>query len=171
VPPELAAERGLDNGGWATIVTSRTAIEARVLVIDRVLPLRVAGRAVHQIGLPYHWALGLVAVPVEASGPARRMAPLGSALEISAATRAERAPGLVSEPCRTGRPGAALRASRVLGGAGALAAVAGRRSRAVSVLSGALLTGAVCARYGVFAAGVGSAEDPRYGRGPATGAP
>ncbi len=30
--PELAAERGLENGGWATIVTARTAIEARVLV-------------------------------------------------------------------------------------------------------------------------------------------
>ena len=108
-------------------------------------------------------------MPVEASGPARRMAPPGSALEISAASRAERAPGLVSEPYRTGRPGAALRASR--GGAGALAAVAGRRSRAVSVLSGALLTGTVCARYGVLSPPVASPEDPKYGRGPATGAP
>ena len=55
VSPELAAERGLANGGWATIVTSRTAIEARVLVTDRIPPLRVAGRVVHQVGLPYHW--------------------------------------------------------------------------------------------------------------------
>jgi formate dehydrogenase major subunit len=43
------------NGEWATIITSRTAIEARVLVTERVTPLRIQGRIVHQIGLPYHW--------------------------------------------------------------------------------------------------------------------
>jgi formate dehydrogenase major subunit len=55
VSPELAAERGLEHGGWATIITARTAIEARVLVTDRVRPLRVQGRTMHQVGLPYHW--------------------------------------------------------------------------------------------------------------------
>jgi formate dehydrogenase major subunit len=55
VSPELAAERGLDHLGWATIVTARGAIEARVLVTDRVASLTVAGKRVHQVGLPYHW--------------------------------------------------------------------------------------------------------------------
>jgi len=55
VSPALARLRGLVNGGWATIVTSRAAIEARVLVTDRMRPLRVAGQVVHQVGLPYHW--------------------------------------------------------------------------------------------------------------------
>jgi len=55
VSPELARLRGLVNGGWATIVTSRSAIEARVLVTDRMRPLQVEGRVVHQVGLPYHW--------------------------------------------------------------------------------------------------------------------
>jgi len=55
VSPGLAAERGLEPGGWATIVTARTAVEARVLVTDRVRPLRVQGRTVHQVGVPYHW--------------------------------------------------------------------------------------------------------------------
>ena len=55
VSPELAAERGLEHGGWATIATRRAAIEARVLVTDRLRPLRVQGRQVHQVGLPYHW--------------------------------------------------------------------------------------------------------------------
>jgi len=55
VSPALAAERGLEHGGWATIVSTRTAIEARVLVTDRVKPLRIGDRVVHQIGLPYHW--------------------------------------------------------------------------------------------------------------------
>ena len=55
VSPELARLRGLVNGGWATIVTSRAAIEARVLVTGRLRPLRVGGQVVHQVGLPYHW--------------------------------------------------------------------------------------------------------------------
>jgi formate dehydrogenase major subunit len=55
VSPALAAERGLEHGGWATIISARGAIEARVLVTDRIRPLRVQGRTVHQIGLPYHW--------------------------------------------------------------------------------------------------------------------
>src|SRR5436190_13905372 len=52
VSPELAAERGLEHGGWATIVSARTAIEARVLITHRLKPLRVAGTVVHQVGLP-----------------------------------------------------------------------------------------------------------------------
>jgi formate dehydrogenase major subunit len=55
VSPELARERGLEHLGWATIVTARSAIEARVLVTDRLAPLTMQGRTVHQIGLPYHW--------------------------------------------------------------------------------------------------------------------
>jgi len=55
VSPALAAERLLEHGGWATIVTARTAIEARVLVTDRLAPLVVQGRPLHQVGLPYHW--------------------------------------------------------------------------------------------------------------------
>jgi formate dehydrogenase major subunit len=55
VSPQLAQERGLEHGDWATIVTPRSAIEARVLVTDRTKPLRVRGRIVHQVGLPYHW--------------------------------------------------------------------------------------------------------------------
>jgi formate dehydrogenase major subunit len=62
VAPELARMRGLDHLGWATIVTARTAIEARVLVTDRMVPLTVGGRTVHQIGLPYHWGVGRAAL-------------------------------------------------------------------------------------------------------------
>ncbi len=58
VSPELAAERGLENGGWATIITTRSVIEARVLVTERMRPLRLQGRTVHQVGAPYHWGRG-----------------------------------------------------------------------------------------------------------------
>src|SRR5205807_6914361 len=53
VSPELAAERGLRHADWAIISTARGAIEARVLVTRRLPPLRVRGKIVHQIGLPY----------------------------------------------------------------------------------------------------------------------
>jgi formate dehydrogenase major subunit len=55
VSPDLAAERKLEHGDWATIVTARAAVEARVLVTERIPPLRVDGRLIHQVGLPYHW--------------------------------------------------------------------------------------------------------------------
>lgn len=60
VSPQLAAERGLTNGGWATVSTARGEIECRVLVTERMAPLKVKGRTIHQIGLPYHWgAVGI----------------------------------------------------------------------------------------------------------------
>jgi formate dehydrogenase major subunit len=55
VSPELAAERGLEHLGWATIISARAAIEARVMVTERMATLEVAGRRLHQVGLPYHW--------------------------------------------------------------------------------------------------------------------
>jgi formate dehydrogenase major subunit len=55
VSPELANERELVHGGWATISTRRAAIEARVMVTRRLRAVRVDGHVVHQIGLPYHW--------------------------------------------------------------------------------------------------------------------
>jgi len=55
ISPELARERQIEHLGWATIVTARTAIEARVLVTERLTPLTVQGRTIHQVGLPYHW--------------------------------------------------------------------------------------------------------------------
>jgi formate dehydrogenase major subunit len=55
VSPQLAAEAGLVHGGWATIYSARSAIEARVLVTDRIPPIEVQGCTTHQVGLPYHW--------------------------------------------------------------------------------------------------------------------
>ena len=41
--------------GWATIVTARNAIEARVMITRRMEPLRAGRPGVHQVGLPWHW--------------------------------------------------------------------------------------------------------------------
>jgi formate dehydrogenase major subunit len=59
--PELAAERGIDPGGWLTLLTMRGIVEARALVTSRMRPLHIGGKTVHQIGVPYHWGTrGLV---------------------------------------------------------------------------------------------------------------
>jgi formate dehydrogenase major subunit len=55
VSPALAAERGLQHGDWATVITARAAVEARVMVTERIKPLRIQGRELHLIGAPYHW--------------------------------------------------------------------------------------------------------------------
>jgi len=61
VSPELARERGLAHLGDAHVVTSRTAVQARVVVTDRLAPLRIEGRVIHQVWLPYHFGhTGLV---------------------------------------------------------------------------------------------------------------
>jgi len=57
IGPALAAERGLSNGGWATIVSSRSAIEARVLVTERIADYVIDGKTQHVIGLPFHWGV------------------------------------------------------------------------------------------------------------------
>ena len=50
IDPQLAADRGIEDGGWMTIVTERAEIEARARVTDRMRPLRVDGRLLHQVG-------------------------------------------------------------------------------------------------------------------------
>jgi formate dehydrogenase major subunit len=55
ISPELASELGLQHGEYATITTPRGTIEARVMVTPRIRPLKIDGRTVHQVGLPYHW--------------------------------------------------------------------------------------------------------------------
>ena len=40
----------------ATVTTARGEMECRVLVTERMRPLRIDGKTVHQIGMPYHWS-------------------------------------------------------------------------------------------------------------------
>jgi formate dehydrogenase major subunit len=53
--PILAAERGIEDGGWLVVMTARGEIEARAIVTERMRPLRIADRVIHQIAVPWHW--------------------------------------------------------------------------------------------------------------------
>ncbi len=107
--------------------------------------------------------MALVAGPVRENTPARCAAGLAALAETAVTEAAEHRLGMVAETYREGRAGILLRASRVLTLAGGLAAACLGHRRPAAVASGlALLAGSVCTRFGVFAAGVASAEDPKY---------
>jgi hypothetical protein len=108
--------------------------------------------------------LAMVTSPPSQTRPARRLAVVGAALELTAMHRLEsRLDGLVGEPLREGRPGALLRASKALTAGGAVGATLLGRWRLGGAVSGlALLAGSVCTRFGVFEAGITSTKDPRY---------
>lgn len=107
--------------------------------------------------------LGLLAAPVTETGPARAMAVFGVGTEMAAFERMTRRIGLSAEPYSTGRGGAYVQAGKVLSLAGLAGALLGRRNRLVSALSGAtLLAASAATRWGVFHAGLQSADDPKY---------
>jgi len=55
INPELAAELDIRMGDWVTVTTSRAEIEARAMVTERMRPMRIEGKTLHVIGMPYHW--------------------------------------------------------------------------------------------------------------------
>jgi formate dehydrogenase major subunit len=55
ISPELAKEAGVANGDVVMVSTARGSIRARALVTTRIMPLVIAGKRVHQVGMPYHW--------------------------------------------------------------------------------------------------------------------
>ncbi|MBL1082574.1 polysulfide reductase NrfD [Streptomyces actinomycinicus] len=124
----------------------------------RQLPFVFAGSAATAAS-----GLALAAAPAAEAGPARRMAVLGAALELGAFQAMKRRMGLSAEPFEQGGPRVLLRAAEALTAGGAALSVFSARHRGVALTAGAaLLTGSAALRFGVFHAGVASAEDPRY---------
>ena len=53
VSPELAKELDIEHLGWTTLTTLRGEIEVKAMVTERTRPFTIAGKTVHQIGMPY----------------------------------------------------------------------------------------------------------------------
>jgi formate-dependent nitrite reductase membrane component NrfD len=115
--------------------------------------------------------LGLLTAPVSDNAPARNLGLFGVCLELAAAQTMTRRIGMVAEPYHSGRGGAYMKAGEVLAVLGAAGAVAGSlpgpltgpSRRIVGALSGAaLLAASLATRWGIFHAGMASAEDPKY---------
>ncbi|MDT0303703.1 NrfD/PsrC family molybdoenzyme membrane anchor subunit [Streptomonospora wellingtoniae] len=124
----------------------------------REMPFVFVGSAAAAAG-----GAGMVAAPVGQAGPARRAAVAGAALENAALAVMEKRMGMVAEPYKQGTGGTLMRAATALTVGGAVVALFGGRSRAVSAVAGAaLVAGSACTRFGVFRAGQASAADPKY---------
>lgn len=124
----------------------------------RELPVLFAGSA-----LTSGAGAALLLVPVSEAAPARRLGLVGAVAELVAGHRLEHRLGVVSQTYRTGRAGKLMKAGKALTAAGAGLSLLGRRSRLASAAAGAAyLAAGVCTRFGVYAAGVASARDPKY---------
>lgn len=165
----LARPAGLAAAAIAPAIATYTA----VLICDTAVPSWHAAYP----EMPFMFAgsalagsagLSLLMSPVPENAPAARAAALGSALELAASHRMESRLGLVGEPYGEGKAGVKLRAAKALSVVGSLGALTvGRRSRTAAALCGGMLAAAsALTRFGVFEAGVASAEDPVYTVGP-----
>ncbi len=52
---ELADEMGVETGELVTVESLRGNLQATAIVTKRFRPFTVAGKTIHQIGLPWHW--------------------------------------------------------------------------------------------------------------------
>ena len=51
--PELAKERGIENGDGVVVESMRGRVEAIAMVTVRMRPLKVQGKTVHEVGMPF----------------------------------------------------------------------------------------------------------------------
>jgi formate-dependent nitrite reductase membrane component NrfD len=124
----------------------------------REMPYVFAGSAASAAG-----GFGLLAAPSREAEPARRLAIVGAAVELTARQLLERRLGEGAEPYHAGQAGKLMRAAEILTVAGLAGAALSRRSRVLSALSGAtLLAASAATRFGIFEAGRASARDPKY---------
>ena len=55
IPEALAQEKGIANGSQVKVTSARGSIHGVAMVTKRLLPLKVDGKALWQIGFPLHW--------------------------------------------------------------------------------------------------------------------
>jgi hypothetical protein len=108
--------------------------------------------------------LGMLAAPAGEAGPARRVAALGAALELAASKRMEHRLGEIAEPYHEGRSGRLMRAAEVLtvAGAGGGLLLGGRSRKAATICGAALVAASALTRFGIFEAGMASAQNPEH---------
>ena len=67
IGPGLTKEIGVNSGYRVVISTPRSEIELPALVTERMQPLRIDGKLVHHIGLPWHFSFGGLATGATAN--------------------------------------------------------------------------------------------------------
>jgi len=154
-------------GLWAAATAPGVASYTAVLLSQTAVP---AWREAHPY-LPFVFTgsaaasgagLGMLLAPVSESGPARRMAVAGAALEVAASRVLEQRLGLSAETYTKGKAHLLRQWAEYLTVGGAVGAVIGRNRAVLAASGAALLAGSALQRFGVFEAGVASTRDPKY---------
>jgi hypothetical protein len=123
----------------------------------REMPYLFVGSAASAAG-----GLALLTAPYDEVGPARAVALLGAASELASVKAMERRLGDVAEPYHSGVSGRLMRAAELVTVASAALSVVGVRSRWLGRIGGAgLLAASALTRFGIFEAGVASADRPQ----------
>jgi Polysulphide reductase, NrfD len=159
---------GMAATGGAAVLGSGVATYTAALIADtavpawhdgfREMPFLFAGSSAASAG-----GLALAAGPASEAGLPRRLAVLGAGTELAATHRMERRLGMVGEPYSEGRSGKLVKAGEGMLLAGAAAAVAGRWKPWLGRIGGGLMVAAsALTRWGIFEAGMASADDPKY---------
>jgi formate-dependent nitrite reductase membrane component NrfD len=165
----IAPRTGRAAGAGAGLLGAAVASYTAALIADTAVPAWHEGHR----ELPFLFVgsaasagagFGLLAAPLIENAPVQRLAVVGAVAELVADQLLERRLGMVAETMHTGTAGRRLKAAKGLTVAGALgAATVARRHRVAAALTGgALLAGSALTRFGIFAAGVASAQDPKY---------
>ena len=166
--PGLGRAAAAGAGLLGPVVATYTAVLVADTAIPawhdafRELPFLFAGSSMASAG-----GVGMALTPVADAGPARRLAVLGAALEVTAARTMEHHLGDVAGPYTDGRAGRLSQAAQACTVAGALLALVAGRRRPAAVAAGTLLcAGSLLTRFSVFRAGFESAADPAATVGP-----
>lgn len=107
--------------------------------------------------------LGLLGAPTDESGPLVPVAAAAGVAEVGLSKLMEKRMGMVAEAYHEGRADVYMKAAMLLSTGGAVLAATSGRSRLRRAAAGAsLLAGSAFERFGIFHAGLNSAQDPKY---------
>lgn len=157
----VAATLGPVVATYTAVLVADTAIPAWHDA-HRELPFLFVGSAAASAA-----GCALIFTPTVDAGPVRRLAVIGSALELGAFRAMESRLGEVAGPYKDGRAGRLARAAEACSTAGAVLVLAAGRRRQAAVAAGALLcAGSLLTRFSVYRAGFESAADSSATLGP-----
>lgn len=122
------------------------------------LPFVFIGSALSAAG-----GAGMAVTPSAHAAPARRMALIGTTIDLVATQVMENRIGMPGETLHHGTAGRLLRGAKACGLAGMALTLVGGRARPVATVAGmTLMAGSAMTRFGIYEAGIASAKDPKY---------
>ncbi len=152
-----AAVLGPAVASYTAALVSDTAVPAWHDA-HREMPFVFVGSAAMAAG-----GLGLVGAPLGQQGLPRRVAVTGAVVEVAATQVLKSRVGVARESYERGRAGWLMRLAKATAVAGGATAVLGRGHRGAGLAAGALLlSSSALSRFGIFHAGLDSADDPRH---------